>query len=223
MANTYPHQNPVSGPLSLRHMYNAEYRPGEDESINYRVQRRKRMESVNPCPKCGNECECGPNCGCGSECECCGIVSEDMQMRPYVAVHVQKGKTEVRATSSYGAAKAAAQKWGLKSTAGIDTHLADVKKTATENTLMRFKTFFSEEIKSIEEVKRKTIQTKMLQPKDWSQIGSRGNNDRVAYEKLKKEYNKIKSNKDYGWVQKVTDQANAVRDRMDRIASKYGY
>jgi hypothetical protein len=58
-------------------MYNAEYRPGEDESINYKVQKRKRMESVNPCPKCGDECECGPNCGCGSECECCGIVSEN--------------------------------------------------------------------------------------------------------------------------------------------------
>lgn len=81
MADTYPHQNPLTGPLSFRHMYNAEYRPGEDEQINYSVQRRKRMESTNPCPKCGDECECGPNCGCGSECECCGIVSENKLMR----------------------------------------------------------------------------------------------------------------------------------------------
>ena len=81
MADILPHQNPVSGPLSFRHMYNVEYRPGEDESINYRVQRRKRMESVNPCPKCGDECECGPDCNCGSECECCGIVSENKLMR----------------------------------------------------------------------------------------------------------------------------------------------
>jgi hypothetical protein len=79
MSHTFPHNEPLEygSLLSFRHMYNVEYRPGEDELINYRVQRRKRMESTNPCPKCGDECECGPNCGCGSECECCGIVSEN--------------------------------------------------------------------------------------------------------------------------------------------------
>jgi hypothetical protein len=81
MSHTFPHNEPLEygSLLSFRHMYNVEYRPGEDELINYRVQRRKRMESVNPCPKCGDECECGPDCGCGSECECCGTVSEAMK------------------------------------------------------------------------------------------------------------------------------------------------
>lgn len=51
--------------------------------------------------------------------------------RPYVAVHVKKGKTEVEANSSYEAAKKAAEKWKLKSTSGIDVYLADVKHTAT--------------------------------------------------------------------------------------------
>lgn len=47
--------------------------------------------------------------------------------RPYICVHAKKGKFECHANSSYEAAKKAAQKWGLKSTAGIDAHLADVK------------------------------------------------------------------------------------------------
>ena len=52
--------------------------------------------------------------------------------RPYVAVHAKKGKTEVTADSSYGAAKKAAEKWKMKSTAGIDVYLADVTHIATE-------------------------------------------------------------------------------------------
>lgn len=45
--------------------------------------------------------------------------------RPYICVHADKGKHECTATSSYGAAKKAAAHWGLKSTAGIDAHLAE--------------------------------------------------------------------------------------------------
>ena len=53
-------------------MYNAEYRPGEDELINYQAKRRKATESFGPNPcHCGDECECGPNCGCGPDCTCC--------------------------------------------------------------------------------------------------------------------------------------------------------
>lgn len=52
---------------------------------------------------------------------------EESNERPYICVHAKKGKCEVKASSSYGAAQKAAQKWGLKSTAGIDAHLADVK------------------------------------------------------------------------------------------------
>ena len=73
MADTYPHQNPLTGPLSFRHMYNVEYRPGEDELINYQVKKRRATESYGPNPcHCGDECECGPDCNCGPECTCCG-------------------------------------------------------------------------------------------------------------------------------------------------------
>jgi len=51
-------------------------------------------------------------------------VNEDTE-RTYVAVHAKKGKTEVTGSSSYDAAKKAAAKWKLKSTAGIDVHVTD--------------------------------------------------------------------------------------------------
>lgn len=97
MSHTFPHNEPLEygSLLSFRHMYNAEYRPGEHEQINYIVQRRKRMESVNPCPKCGDECECGPNCGCGSECECCGIVSEATLSGEYKYVVINRKSDKI--------------------------------------------------------------------------------------------------------------------------------
>ena len=55
---------------------------------------------------------------------------DEAQERPYVCVHAKKGKHECTATSSYGAAQKAAAHWKLKSTAGIDAHLADVEKVA---------------------------------------------------------------------------------------------
>ena len=48
----------------------------------------------------------------------------EAEEKPYVCVHAKKGKHECHATSSYGAAKKAAEHWGMKSTAGIDAHLA---------------------------------------------------------------------------------------------------
>ena len=57
----------------------------------------------------------------------------EAEERDYICVHAKKGKYECSGTSSYAAAKKAAEHWGLKSTAGIDTHLADEEKTATEN------------------------------------------------------------------------------------------
>lgn len=59
----------------------------------------------------------------------------EAEERPYVCVHAKKGKYSCKASSSYGAAKKAAEHWGLKSTAGIDAHLADEEKTATESML----------------------------------------------------------------------------------------
>jgi len=52
--------------------------------------------------------------------------------RPYIVVHAKKGKHETHAKSSYEAVKNAAEHWGLKSTAGIDAHLADVEHVAEE-------------------------------------------------------------------------------------------
>ena len=57
----------------------------------------------------------------------------EAEERDYICVHAKKGKYECSGTSSYAAAKKAAEHWGLKSTAGIDAHLADKEKTATEN------------------------------------------------------------------------------------------
>ena len=44
--------------------------------------------------------------------------------KPYICVHADKGKHECHAKSSYEAAKKAAAHWKMKSTAGIDAHLA---------------------------------------------------------------------------------------------------
>jgi hypothetical protein len=64
-------------------------------------------------------------------------LDESAEGRPYVAVHAKKGKIDVSGTSSYGAAQAAAKKWGLQSTAGIDVYLSDVTHVATESQQMR--------------------------------------------------------------------------------------
>jgi hypothetical protein len=55
----------------------------------------------------------------------------EAEEKPYICVHAKKGKHECHATSSYGAAKKAAEHWKLKSTAGIDAHLA-VEETVSE-------------------------------------------------------------------------------------------
>jgi hypothetical protein len=52
---------------------------------------------------------------------------EASEGRPYICLHAKKGRFECHANSSYEAAKKAAQKWGMKNTAGIDAHLADIK------------------------------------------------------------------------------------------------
>jgi len=47
----------------------------------------------------------------------------------YTAFHVRKGKLVVEASTTYDAAKAAAQQWRLKSTAGIDVLRNDLTHT----------------------------------------------------------------------------------------------
>ena len=62
-------------------------------------------------------------------------IKEDEE-NSFVCVHAKKGKCEVKAKSSYEAAKKAADKWKLKSTAGIDTHRADKPIHVDETTNM---------------------------------------------------------------------------------------
>jgi len=54
----------------------------------------------------------------------------DSKERSYICVNAKKGKHECKASSSYEAAKKAAAYWGMKNTAGIDAHLADVEHKA---------------------------------------------------------------------------------------------
>ena len=49
----------------------------------------------------------------------------EAEEKPYICVHADKGKHECHAKSSYEAAKKAAAHWNMKSTAGIDAHLAE--------------------------------------------------------------------------------------------------
>lgn len=76
-------------------------------------------ESVNEasCGCCGND-----PCDCDDSCDCKKV--NEAEEKPYICVHAKKGKHECHASSSYEAAKKAAAHWKMKSTAGIDAHLA---------------------------------------------------------------------------------------------------
>lgn len=52
-----------------------------------------------------------------------------MKVYSFTAFHVRKGKLVVEASTTYEAAKAAAQQWRLKSTAGIDVLRNDITHT----------------------------------------------------------------------------------------------
>jgi hypothetical protein len=90
-------------PLSFKDMYVVEYRPGEDELVNYRAMRRKKTlsvgeggpigESVNPDVQlpCNNPgCECDP-CTCGPNCACGKIVNEKVEY-PHMMYDPKTGK-----------------------------------------------------------------------------------------------------------------------------------
>jgi len=57
----------------------------------------------------------------------------EAEERTYIVVHAKHGKEEIKASSSYAAAKKYAEMKKLKSTAGVDAYLADEEKTATES------------------------------------------------------------------------------------------
>lgn len=97
------------------------------------------MEEKEECRYCGGDCPNDEDNACdGYLGDIDGLYAESVEVteaeeRDYICVHAKKGKYECSGTSSYDAAKKAAEHWGLKSTAGIDAHLADEEKTATEN------------------------------------------------------------------------------------------
>ena len=91
---------------------------------------QKRVGQLGPTEKVGKNGAVGKLVGA-----CENFINTDVQAvvteeegRPYMCVHAKKGKYNVTANSSYEAAKKAAAKWGLKSTAGIDAHLLDTPK-----------------------------------------------------------------------------------------------
>ena len=97
------------------------------------------MEEKEECRYCGGDCPNDEDNACdGYLGDIDGLYAESVEVieaeeRDYICVHAKKGKYECSGTSSYAAAKKAAEHWGLKSTAGIDAHLADKEKTATES------------------------------------------------------------------------------------------
>ena len=98
----------------------------------------------------------------------------------YVAVHVNKGKTNVSANSSYEAAKKAAEKFGLKNTSGITVMLAkkdgeDVIHKATEEV--------TEEIKVDKPAILKSLQDRLKKLESDPDHG--GKQDMIAYVKSK--------------------------------------
>lgn len=105
----------------------------------------------------------------------------------YVCVHAKKGKAEVHAETSYEAAKKAAAKWGLKSTAGINCYLADTEHTPV-----------NEETEEVDETKKKSSFEKFrdsVKKKTGYDMdkGSRNIDDIIKrLKELEKEYNSDK-------------------------------
>lgn len=84
------------------------------------------------------------------------MISEesDKKERPYICVHAKKyAPYECHAKTSYEAAKMAAEHWGMKSTAGIDVHLADVEHTPVNESLKDIFNRLSEELLSENQIK----------------------------------------------------------------------
>ena len=93
--------------MEARRRGSADMEPGDADELRYRIA--KEMGLVE------------------------GVEVVEAEERTYIVVHAKHGKEEIKASSSYGAAKKYAEMKKLKSTAGVDAHLADEEKTATES------------------------------------------------------------------------------------------
>ena len=61
---------------------------------------------------------------------------EEAEEHTYTVVHAKHGKEEIKASSSYGAAKKYAEMKKLKGTSGVDAHLHTKEDTVNENRIM---------------------------------------------------------------------------------------
>ena len=75
----------MAKPLSFKDMLTVEYRLGEDELINYRVQKRKRTESFDH-----------PNCGTP---DCCGECEPDLDEALTIQQRMARGRLMKRMKS----------------------------------------------------------------------------------------------------------------------------
>ena len=100
--------------------------PSDSDMDDYNAVMDNEPEAEEMGESVVNEASCGccgnDPCDCGDDCDCKKVT--ESENRPYICVHAKKGKHECHAATSYEAAKKAAAHWKMKSTAGIDAHLA---------------------------------------------------------------------------------------------------
>jgi hypothetical protein len=100
--------------------------PSDSDMDDYNAVMDNEPEAEEMGESVVNEASCGccgnDPCDCDDSCDCKKV--NEAEEKPYICVHAKKGKHECHASSSYEAAKKAAAHWKMKSTAGIDAHLA---------------------------------------------------------------------------------------------------
>lgn len=100
--------------------------PSDSDMDDYNAVMDNEPEAEEMGESVVNEASCGccgnDPCDCDDSCDCKKV--NEAEEKPYICVHAKKGKHECHAATSYEAAKKAAAHWKLKSTAGIDAHLA---------------------------------------------------------------------------------------------------
>jgi hypothetical protein len=151
--------------------------------------------------------------------------SNSMQ-RDYKCVHAKKGTVDVKADSAYAAAKKAAEKWGLKSTAGIDAHLLDVAHTPTESAVNEgmsntvpiqkgdiFKHKYSPN--SIEIVQTNYRMTPVARLTNWVKYTSSNDYMYMTDDKIRKEYKRVEDSVSEGMPSTVAKRKQRFANMSD--------
>ena len=129
--------------------------------------------------------------------------------RDFIVVHAKKGKMGVKgASSSFDAAQKAAKKWGLKSTAGIDAHLAE------DNTNDK-----SDDGEGLDKVQPKALKKKFKdrKDKDIDNDGDVDDSDKYFHKKRKAISKAIAANED---VDKADETPSGADDDAEDEAPK---